>query len=483
MDLLMNDYQLSSDLGMDSVFLVKHSELEGRLDPQFYKPCFVKIDKAIKAQTETRLGDLIVGMYGGATPKKSEAGKYYSDKENGIPLLRVQNITEEGINLDDAVYINYETHTGYLSRSQVLQDDVLVTITGRIASSAVAPSGFTANTNQHSVVIKTTNRNVSKYIATFLNSNVGQQLALKRTTGGTRPALDYDALKSIPIPEELPIVVVMDTAYAAKKQKEAEAKSLLDSIDDYLFRELGIKFEGQKENTIHRRIFERQFSEVMGKRFDAPFYQQKYNLETDKFPMDKLSNCVHINPTTTFIGLSLDTLVTFIPMEKISDLYGEADISNCRTLAESEGYTRFQENDLLWAKITPCMQNGKSAVVSGLKNGIGFGSTEYHVFRAKPEIDIRYIHSLLRLRSLRNHAVLYFSGSAGQQRVSDKLFKTLSVPKPSLKKQTEIANHIDEIRNQARQLQKQAKAELEGAKKEVEMMILGKNTMTRGITA
>ena len=471
----MDDFQLSSDMDMDRVFLVKHSELEGRFDPQFYRPCFVKIDKAIKAQTETRLGDLIVGMYGGATPKKSEAEKYYSDKENGIPLLRVQNITEEGINLDDAVYINYETHTGYLNRSQVLQDDVLVTITGRIASSAVAPSGFTANTNQHSVVIKTTDPNISKYIATFLNSNVGQQLALKRTTGGTRPALDYDALKSIPIPEKLLIVEVMDTAYAAKKQKEAEAQRLLDSIDDSLLGELGVKFPDQNENTIQNRMFERPFSEVIGKRFDAPFHQQKYNLKSDKFPTDELRNCVFINPTTSFIGLPLDTLATFIPMEKISDLYGEADISNCRTLAESEGYTRFRDNDLLWAKITPCMQNGKSAVVSGLKNGIGFGSTEYHVFRAKPGIDIRYIHSLLRLRSLRDHAVLYFSGSAGQQRVSDKFFKILSIPKPPLKKQTEIANHIDEIRNQARQLQQQAKSELEQAKKEVEMMILGED--------
>ena len=471
----MNDYQLSSDLDMNKVFLVKRSELEGRLDPQFYKPSFVKIDKAVKAQTETRLGDLIVGMYGGATPKISEADKYYSDKENGIPLLRVQNISEEGINLDDAVYINYETHTGYLSRSQVLQDDLLVTITGRIASSAVAPPGFIANTNQHSVVIKTASRSTSKYIAAFLNSNVGQQLALIRTTGGTRPALDYDALKSIPIPEKLPIVDIMDTAYAAKKQKDAEAQRLLDSIDDYLLGELGVKFRDQNVNTIQSRMFERQFSEVTGRRFDAPFHQLKYNLETDKYPMEKLSDYLFINPPTSFYGLSLDTLATFVPMEKISDEYGEADISDHRILAESGGYTKFQDNDLLWAKITPCMQNGKSAVVTGLKNGIGFGSTEFHVFRAKPEIDIRYIHGLLRLRSLRNYAVLYFSGSVGQQRVSDKFFKPLSIPKPPLKKQTEIVNHIDEIRNQAKQRREEAKKELEQAKKEVETMILGED--------
>ena len=97
-------------------------------------------------------------------------------------------------------------------------------------------------------------------------------------------------------------------------------------------------------------------------------------------------------------------------MECVSDIYGEADTTQTKNTEESTGYTQFLENDLIWAKITPCMQNGKSAVVSNLVNGIGFGSTEFHVFRAKPDIDIRYIHSLLRLKILRYFATLYFSG-------------------------------------------------------------------------
>ena len=134
-----------------------------------------------------------------------------------------------------------------------------------------------------------------------------------------------------------------------------------------------------------------------------------------------MRDCVHINPVTSFQGYAPEIPVSFIPMEKVSDQYGEADISDCRKIEKSGGYTKFQDNDLLWAKITPCMQNGKSAVVTGLKNGIGFGSTEFHVFRAKPDVDIRYIYGLLRLVSLRKYAMLYFSGSAGHQRVSDDL--------------------------------------------------------------
>ena len=302
-----------------------------------------------------------------------------------------------------------------------------------------------------------------------------EKIASKRATGGTRPALDYSALFSIPVVNERRIYINIQKAVATKKQKEAEAQRLLYGIDDYLLGELGIELPEQEENTIQSRIFIRRLSEVSGGRFDAPIHHKEYSLQTTKYPMVRLKDCVLINPLTSFCQFSPKVLATFIPMEKVSDQYGEADMSECRVLEESGGYTKFQNNDLLWAKITPCMQNGKSAVVSNLKDSIGFGSTEFHIFRAKSDIDIRYIHTILRLQSLRNHAVLYFSGSAGHQRVADEFFKRLSIPKPSLDKQTEIANHITKIRNQAKQLQKQAKAELDQAKKKVEAIILGEN--------
>ncbi|MDD9859079.1 MAG: restriction endonuclease subunit S [Nitrospira sp.] len=466
------NFRLSSGTDKNKVFIVRRSELEGRLDPFFYRTDLREIDTLVRGKAERFLGDFALTMDGGATPLKAGGDEYYADESVGIPLLRVQNITEEGINFDNLVFINQQTHENYLSRSRVFGGDLLVTITGRIASSAVAPEGFEGNINQHSVVIRTRNKRISDYLAVFLNSKIGQKLAIKRTTGGTRPALDYKALIKIPVIEGLPVVEIMRKAYLAKKEKEEQAKKLLDGIDDYLLGELGIELPEVEEGTLESRIFTRRLSEVSGGRLDAPVHQNKYVLETAKYPMNRFGDCVFINPLVSFSGFSPDTQATFIPMEKISDEYGEADISEFRTLTESGGYTKFQDNDLLWAKITPCMQNGKSAIVSGLRNSIGFGSTEFHIFRAKSGTDIGYIYGLLRLHSLRNHAVLYFSGSAGHQRVSDEFFKKLNIPKPPLEKQTEIANHITEIRNQAKRLREQAKADLEQAKQEVETMIL-----------
>ena len=268
------------------------------------------------------------------------------------------------------------------------------------------------------------------------------------------------------------IVTIMRSAYAQKKQKEQEADALVDSIDDYVLTELGIEIPQQKENSIENRVFTATLSEVSGRRFDPEMYYQAYSLHTKLYPMERFGDCVLINPSTSFYGYESDTSITFVPMETVSAEYGEADLSLDKTVAGAKGYTRFRDNDLIWAKITPCMENGKSAVVNNLREGIGCGSTEFHVFRALGGINIHYIHALLRLKSLRKHATLHFTGSAGQQRVSGEFFKELIIPKPPIEKQTEIADYITHSRNRAKQLQQEADAIVEQAKERIERMLL-----------
>ena len=470
----MANYQLSPELNNNRVFLVKRSELEGRLDPMM--AVYQRKTTQYKYRVEHLSNLLKLKPHYGANETGIE--RRSSDEPR---YIRITDIDEYGVLKQETGKTANTVDVRYLLKN----NDLLFARSGATVGKAyihktkdiVYPCFYAGYMIKFVVNEEKINPD---YVFAYTQLETYREWVVAIQRAAAQPNINAEEYKSlkIPIPPkeiQAQIVAEMDAAYAAKKQKETEAQQLLDSIDDYLLGEFEIKLPEQKKNTIQSRVFTRKLSEVSGGRFDAPIYQKKYSLETTKYPMEKLSNCLFINPPTSFFEFSLDTLATFIPMEKVFDQYGEADISDCRTLAESGGYTKFQDNDLLWAKITPCMQNGKSAVVSGLNNGIGFGSTEFHVFRTKPEIDIRYIHALLRLRSLRNHAVLYFSGSAGHQRVSDKFFKTLSIPKPPLKKQTEIANHIDEIRNQAKQLREEAKKELEQAKKEVEAMILGEN--------
>lgn len=468
------NYQVPQHISKDKIFIVKKSEIEGRLEPDFYRPSIASLEKKIRLLSTKRLRSYAQSFAGGATPSKREYEKYYSESETGIPFLRVQNLQTTGeLLLDGCIYINEDTHNGLLKRSQVSEGDLLVKITGvgRMAIASVAPKDFVGNTNQHMVVIKTGNSAVSKYLAHYLNLDIIEKIASRHSTGGTRPALDYPSLKNIPIIEGLDFSII-DNAIKAKKAKEVEAQQLLDSIDGYLLKELEITLPNLKTD-IGNRMFIVQRSDLKG-RYTPCLYKDSISLYSTIYENIPLSHLAYINPNTRISSLNNEMPISFVPMESVNEIYAEInDNKNC-IVAESKGFTRFQEGDLLWAKITPCMENGKSAVAKDLINGYGCGSTEFHVIRPKNnDLLVEYIHTLLHMKIVRQTAKLYFGGSAGQQRVASDFLESFNVPLPSKTKQQDIVNYITNIRTRAKALQAEGKAILENAKRKVEQMIIG----------
>lgn len=114
-------------------------------------------------------------------------------------------------------------------------------------------------------------------------------------------------------------------------------------------------------------------------------------------------------------------------------------------------FTAFAENDVLVAKITPCFENGKGAHVVGLTSGLGFGSTEFHVLRARAGVSARFVHHLAQSKRLRSAAEAYMSGSAGQRRVPREFFDGFSVPDLSLDEQQNICVVLDTLDTTIRQ--------------------------------
>jgi type I restriction enzyme S subunit len=110
----------------------------------------------------------------------------------------------------------------------------------------------------------------------------------------------------------------------------------------------------------------------------------------------------------------------------------------------SKGYTYFEEGDILFAKITPCMQNGKHAIIHDIPGGFGFGSTEFHVIRSCNRIDANYLLHFLRQPSVLSGAAAHFQGAVGQQRVPPEYIKSLPVPLPPVLEQKRIAAKLDE---------------------------------------
>ena len=300
---------------------------------------------------------------------------------------------------------------------------------------------------------------------------------MKRSSGGNYPAIIESELKKIliPIPSlsvQSAIVDVYAKAFNARLCMIKEAKRLLDSIDDYILEILRIncghsEIKGEK-------AFVKNISSLIGNRLDVSFYKDKFEMKSIIYQNEKLSSLVDIDPSVKFTNLNPDMLISFIPMENIDEKYGDVSELKETTISKTKGYTKFEENDLLWAKITPCMQNGKSAIARNLKNGLGCGSTEYYVMRPKNNhILIDYIYLILRHHEVLKAAQSSFGGSAGQQRVSSQYLKSIVIPNPDIAVQKEIVKTVYAMKNKAKQLQKEGNALLEETKKQIEKMIIG----------
>lgn len=159
-----------------------------------------------------------------------------------------------------------------------------------------------------------------------------------------------------------------------------------------------------------------------------------------KYPPGKVSDLAELNPAVVLGELTADSEVSFIPMSDVAET-GRWVVRQARALGEiRNGYTAFQEGDVLFAKITPCMENGKGCHAVGLVNGIGFGSTEFHVLRAKEDSDARFIFHITQFADLRLKASAKMVGSAGQQRVPTSFFSEYEVIKPEREEQARIAD-------------------------------------------
>ncbi len=160
--------------------------------------------------------------------------------------------------------------------------------------------------------------------------------------------------------------------------------------------------------------------------------------------MSRLKHYVQLNPTKGEISqLPKDTEVSFLPMEAVSES-GDFDVSRFGTISDYvSGYTYFRDGDVLLAKITPCFENGKTALVHGLKNGIGFGSTEFHVLRARENMDRSYLAYVVRSRAFRAFGEAAMIGAAGQKRVPESFVSEFRQPFPPFDEQRAIASFLD----------------------------------------
>ena len=180
-----------------------------------------------------------------------------------------------------------------------------------------------------------------------------------------------------------------------------------------------------------------------------------------KIPLAKIATINPKKPSLNTIGGDLE--ITFVPMKCVKELTGEVDLSTTRKYAEiRNGYTYFQNNDIIFAKITPCMENGKIAIMQNLKNKIGFGSTEFHVIRLIDNLGVRKFYFYYFIQDVfRNTAQHHMKGTAGQLRIPTHYLENVVVPFPPPTEQHRIVTKIESIFSKIDAINKNTKSALE----------------------
>lgn len=161
---------------------------------------------------------------------------------------------------------------------------------------------------------------------------------------------------------------------------------------------------------------------------------------------ESLKNICTVNPSKSVLkDIDDKTLVSFVEMASVSNK-GYISKMEDKTLGSlrSGSYTYFAENDIIIAKITPCMENGKCAIAQNLTNGIGLGSSEFHVFRCSEKIDNRFLFGFLNRSSIREEAEKQMTGSSGHRRVPIEFYEKLEIPLLTMEQQLEIVSQIED---------------------------------------
>lgn len=248
--------------------------------------------------------------------------------------------------------------------------------------------------------------------------------ATKGSAGSLSPRVKWEYLKDYefdlpPIEEQERLAKLLWAAYELKESY----KKLIVATDE---------------------MVKAQFIEMFGN----PLSSQQ------KWPVGKLSQFCEINPGRPKLNISDTTLVSFIPMQAVSEYGYITNLENKEYIEVKKGFTYFQDNDVLFAKITPCMENGKGAIAYNLSNGIGMGSTEFHVLRPIDEIsNSSWLLHLTKLPIFRKDAESNMTGTAGQRRVPASYLVEFLVGLPPIELQNKFKSIVQQADKSKAELQ------------------------------
>ncbi len=367
---------------------------------------------------------------------------------------------------------NYEWWTDEKTAGQFINEGEVITLGVARYANIKKHKGKFVSANNHILSVKDKSKIIFDFLYILLEI-CGQKLYKQ---GQQYPQFDTNIFYSFKIP--LPPLEIQKQIVAECEKIEEQHNTLSLSIKEYqklikaMLQKSGIiednqeyelnsilenlqKLESKLDFNLLLSLIEEQIShsEVLVEETQSKERKQDFNafknfsktiqelLQTLSTPPKdgwkrislKNEQYMELNPSKKEISkLDENMLVSFIEMASVSDKgYIQSKID--RSLNEvRKGYTYFIENDILIAKITPCMENGKCAIAKNLTNNIGFGSTEFHIFRAKTGLDSSFLFYNPNQQNIREKAALAMTGASGHKRVPISFYENLTIPLPPL---------------------------------------------------
>ena len=375
-----------------------------------------------------KLGDFIKQIRG-VSYKKSDI--YTNLNEKSIELLRANNIKDSNLVLDDIVYVDKSK----VKKEQILKKgDILICASSGskhlVGKSVLIKENTNFTFGAFCKVIRT-EKISSRFLEYFFQSQEYRNLINQVVSGTNINNIKNEHIDNIMIPlppinEQQRIVNRIESLFV----KLNRAKELIENTL--------AQFEQNKMAILHKAFT----GELTAK------WRKENNIDLSSWENGILMDFCKINPkkinTKEFDD---DMIVSFIPMPCVSDIWGKIVKKELRKLGEvKKGYTNFCEGDVLFAKITPCMENGKSAIVDKLENDIGFGSTEFYVLRCdENKLNNKYLHYFVRQKTFRDEAKGEMTGAVGQQRVPKTFLENYKMKVPTIEEQQEIVNILDKL--------------------------------------
>lgn len=457
---------------MSKIFLRDFGEVcHRRFDAEYYKDANITITTyPLKSFVSIRSG------------KRIPKGETYSHTITPYKYLRVEDLDSESLEVDiNNLKSIDENIFKLLSRYEIHNDEIALSIAGTIGKIFL----FKNHTNnqviltENCVKLQAIDGVLPKFLSIVLKTSFLQNQMKRQYIQTTIPKLAIERIKELQIPQipnkhdQQQIIDIMDNAYQVKKDKEQQAKEILDSIDKYLLDKLGIVMPQKSNNMLENRIFTQRFSDISNTRFDPSYHQKYYQdlekaLQKGKYSLVKLVEKVLIN--NVLEDMAKYEVINYIDLSSIDKENGT--IENIKSINDnfpSRARQKVCKGDLLVSTLSGSMK--AIAIVNNSKKNL-IASTGFFVIRHTNDLLKDFLMFLLRI-NLFQELLKRKSSGAIMASINQNEFLNLKIPLPSLTEQKKIADEIRQRQERVKTLQQEAKEILESAKKQVESIILG----------